>query len=52
MKKIAVLGLVKVGRLASELMHDGSLQGSGFLKQEDIKLDAFLATRAGAIFAA
>jgi saccharopine dehydrogenase-like NADP-dependent oxidoreductase len=35
-----------------EMVRDGALQGSGFLKQEDIKLDAFLATRAGAIFAA
>lgn len=31
-----------------EMVRDGKLPGQGFLKQEDIPLDAFLATRTGA----
>ena len=34
-----------------EMVRDGKLPGQGFLKQEDIPLDAFLATRTGALYA-
>ena len=34
-----------------EMVRDGTLPGQGFLKQEDIPLDAFLATRTGAHYA-
>ena len=33
-----------------EMVRDGALAGRGFLKQEDVDLDAFLATRTGAHF--
>ena len=33
-----------------EMVHDGTLAKSGFLKQEDIPLEAFLATRTGGLF--
>ena len=33
-----------------EMVRDGTLPSSGFLKQEDIDLDAFLKTRTGAFF--
>ncbi|GGA25639.1 saccharopine dehydrogenase C-terminal domain-containing protein [Neptunicoccus cionae] len=33
-----------------EMVRDGALPQSGFLKQEDIPLEAFLATRTGAVF--
>lgn len=33
-----------------EMVRDGTLPQSGFLKQEDIPLEAFLATRTGAVF--
>ncbi|MBV6634006.1 MAG: saccharopine dehydrogenase NADP-binding domain-containing protein [Alphaproteobacteria bacterium] len=34
-----------------EMVRDGALSGQGFLRQEDIPLDAFLKTRTGAAFA-
>ncbi|MFK5978214.1 MAG: saccharopine dehydrogenase C-terminal domain-containing protein [Rhizobiaceae bacterium] len=34
-----------------EMVRDGTLPGKGFLKQEDISLDAFLATRTGSLYA-
>jgi len=34
-----------------EMVRDGALPATGFLKQEEIGLDAFLATRTGALFA-
>jgi hypothetical protein len=33
-----------------EMVRDGSLPDSGFLKQEDIPLQAFLETRTGNLF--
>ncbi|WP_069300452.1 saccharopine dehydrogenase C-terminal domain-containing protein [Neptunicoccus sediminis] len=33
-----------------EMVRDGTLRQSGFLKQEDIPLDSFLATKTGAVF--
>ncbi len=35
-----------------EMVRDGALPSQGFLKQEDIPLDAFLATRTGSFYAA
>ncbi len=35
-----------------EMVRDGALPGEGFLKQEEIPLDAFLATRTGSLYAA
>ncbi|RCW23981.1 hypothetical protein DFR48_106103 [Ciceribacter lividus] len=46
MEKVAVLGPGKVGALAAEL-----LLGTGFLKQEDISLEAFLKTKNGTCYA-
>jgi hypothetical protein len=34
-----------------DLVRDGELARTGFLKQEDIPLDAFLGTRTGRLFA-
>ncbi|MFK8023221.1 MAG: saccharopine dehydrogenase C-terminal domain-containing protein [Ilumatobacter sp.] len=34
-----------------EMVRDGALPGVGFLKQEDVPLDAFLATRTGSMYA-
>ncbi len=34
-----------------EMVRDGALPATGFLRQEDVPLDAFLATRTGALFA-
>ena len=34
-----------------EMVRDGVLPGKGFLRQEDIPLDAFLKTRTGAFYA-
>jgi saccharopine dehydrogenase-like NADP-dependent oxidoreductase len=35
-----------------EMVRDGSLQSTGFLKQEEISLDAFLETPTGGLYAA
>ncbi len=34
-----------------EMVHDGTLPNCGFLKQEDISLDSFLATKTGSLYA-
>jgi saccharopine dehydrogenase-like NADP-dependent oxidoreductase len=34
-----------------EMVRDGALPGRGFLKQEDIPLEAFLGTKTGTLFA-
>lgn len=34
-----------------EMVRDGALQSTGFLKQEEVKLDAFLATPTGGLYA-
>jgi saccharopine dehydrogenase-like NADP-dependent oxidoreductase len=33
-----------------EMVHEGSLPASGFIKQEDIPLDAFMKTKSGSLF--